>query len=56
MCTALEELKREGVQEGENKLAHLLEMLSDAGRDYDMRKAMKDEEYRRKLYGEFGIK
>ena len=60
MCTAMEELeqklKQEGMYQGENRLAHLLEMFSDAGRDYDMRKAMKDEAYRRKLYDEFGIK
>ena len=52
----LDDSKREGKTEGENKLGTLIKALEKADRKDDAFKAAADAEYRQKLYAEFGIK
>ena len=46
---------REGRKEGEERLARLLINLSKQNRQEDSNRALKDLEYRKKLYEEFGL-
>ena len=46
---------REGRKEGEERLANLLMKLSKQNRQEDSNRALKDLEYRKKLYEEFGL-
>ena len=41
---------REGIKEGETRLAQLLKMLADEGRDNDIRRAISDQAFREQLY------
>ena len=41
---------REGIKEGETRLAQLLQMLADEGRDNDIRRAISDQAFREQLY------
>lgn len=43
-------LKEEGIEQGENRLAALLQMLMAAGRSEDVNRAISDPEYRKRLY------
>ena len=47
--------REEGRKEGEERLARLLINLSKQNRQEDSIRALKDLEYRRKLYEEFGL-
>ena len=49
------EWKEEGRQEGEKKFSSLMEKLLSAGKMDDIRRVVEDEEYREKLYMEYGI-
>ena len=50
-----EEARKRGLQEGEERLANLLMNLSKQNRQEDSIRALKDLEYRKKLYEEFGL-
>ena len=50
-----EEARKRGLQEGEERLANLLMNLSKQNRQEDSNRALKDLEYRKKLYEEFGL-
>lgn len=50
-----QEAYAEGRQEGETRITNLLIYLAEAGRQDDSIRALKDEEYRKKLYEELGI-
>ena len=43
-------LREEGIEQGENRLATLLQMLMEAGRNEDVSRAISDPEYRKQLY------
>lgn len=47
--------KTEGRAEGENRLAKLVQVLMDSGRNEDLRKALSDQGYREQLYLETGL-
>ncbi len=49
-----EEGKKQGIKEGENRLALLIEKLSDAGRNDEI-PTVSDAGVRQRLYKEFGI-
>ena len=51
-----EEGREEGREEGEECLARLMQLLMEAGRNDDLTKAVKDKEFRKTLYHEYGIK
>ena len=46
----------DGKTKGENKIITLINSLINAGRNDEIQKVTSDDEYRQKLYGEFGIK
>ena len=50
-----EEARKRGLQEGEERLACLLINLSKQNRQEDSNRALKDLEYRKELYEEFGL-
>ncbi|WP_244094716.1 hypothetical protein [Dorea formicigenerans] len=50
-----EEARKYGLQEGEERLANLLMNLSKQNRQEDSNRVLKDLEYRKKLYEEFGL-
>lgn len=50
-----EEARKCGLQEGEERLANLLMNLSKQNRQEDSNRVLKDLEYRKKLYEEFGL-
>ena len=43
-------LREEGREEGERRLADLLQKLMDTGRSEDVNRAISDPEYRKQLY------
>ncbi len=45
----------EGLQRGEKKFSSLMEKLLSVGKMDDIRRVVEDEEYREKLYMEYGI-
>lgn len=47
--------KTEGRAEGENRLAKLVQVLMDNGRNEDLKKALSDQSYREQLYMEAGL-
>lgn len=51
----VEQGREKGVEEGQTLLATLLQKLMSAGRSDDMNRAITDPEYRKTLYGEFGL-
>jgi flagellar biosynthesis/type III secretory pathway protein FliH len=50
-----EEGRQEGLEEGEKKFSSLMEKLLSVGKMDDIRRVVEDEEYREKLYMEYGI-
>ena len=56
----IEEGKKEGIKEGlrkgENRLAELLQILSEEGRDDDICRAISDQMYREQLYQEISAR
>lgn len=52
---AMREGEEIGCEKGEKRLALLIQMLIEAGRDTDMKRALVDEGYRNQLYRELGI-
>lgn len=55
MCTALENLKQEGKEEGEKRVTKLNLLLIAEKRYDDLEKASRDKEYRNQLFQYFGI-
>lgn len=47
--------KAEGKVEGENRLARLVQMLIDSGRNEELQRALSDQGYRNQLYTETGL-
>lgn len=47
--------RSEGMKEGENRLARLVQILMDSGRNEDLKRALSDQSYRSRLYGETGL-
>ena len=47
--------RQEAFEAGEERMGKLMEHLLESGRTEDMKKALSDEEYRKKLYEELGI-
>ena len=47
--------EKKGIQEGEKKFSSLMEKLLSVGKMDDIRRVIEDEEYREKLYMEYGI-
>ena len=56
LVTARHEGERIGAVRGENCFAELTRILIEANRLDDLKKATEDEEFRQKLYVEYGIK
>lgn len=52
---ALEKGREEGRKEGESRLAKLVQILLDAGRNDDLNLAMEDTSYRKQLFEEFNL-
>ena len=50
-----QEGRQEGRKEGEDKTVQLFQKLMDDKRDEDLKRALSDQEYRKKLYREYGI-
>ena len=50
-----EEGRQEGLDEGEKKFSSLMAKLLSMGKMDDIRRVVEDEEYREKLYKEYGI-
>ena len=48
-------IKREGIEQGENKLSMLIATLMENGRSQDIIRVTQDKEYRNKLYQEYLI-
>lgn len=42
--------RKEGYREGESRLAHLLQILTDTGRSDDINRIITDQTYRKELY------
>ncbi len=55
MCEIADRIRKEGLQEGENLLATLLNMLFTDGRTEDARIALINKEERNKFYREYGL-
>lgn len=55
VCELFDQYVRRGKAEGENRLAKLVQVLMDSGRNEDLRKALSDQSYREKLYIEAGL-
>lgn len=55
VCQAIEEMRKESKNEGENRLAALMKRLFDLGRVDDAQKAASDQSYRKLLFKEFNI-
>lgn len=55
MCKAWEEMKADERRAGEDNLAELMKRLIGEDRMKDLKKALENKKYRRKLYREFGI-
>ena len=51
----LEEGEKKGLQKGEKKFSSLMAKLLSLGKMDDIRRVVEDEEYREKLYMEYGI-
>lgn len=50
-----EEGRKEGMKEGEERLSQLIQTLSDAGRNDDIKRVLSDPAYRKQLYQEYGL-
>ena len=48
-------IKREGIEQGENKLSKLIATLMENGRSQDVIRVTQDKQYRNKLYQEYLI-
>ena len=59
MCTVMEELRNEGIQQGKDlgvqKFANLTKTLLALGRTNDLNRAIEDAQFRDKLFKEFAI-
>lgn len=55
MCKAREEMKADERKAGEDNLAELMKRLIGENRMKDLKKALENKKYRKKLYREFGI-
>ena len=59
MCSVMEELRNEGMQQGKNlgmqKFAELTKQLLALGRTNDLNRAIEDDQYRDKLMKELAI-
>ena len=55
MCKALDDLYNDGVNQGEDYFAALSQKLLADFRIDDLQKAIKNKEYRKKLYQEYRI-
>lgn len=55
MCNLSDLIEEEGIQKGSEQMALLTRKLIEASRMDDLLKATEDEEFRGKLYEEFGI-
>ena len=51
-----DKIKEEGILEGENKFATLINKLLSIGNNEDALKVTTDVKYRKKLYAQYGIK
>ncbi len=51
----LDEGEKKGLQKGEKKFSSLMAKLLSMGKMDDIRRVVEDEEYREKLYMEYGI-
>ena len=48
-------IKREGIEQGEDKLSRLIAKLMENGRSQDIIRVTQDKQYRNKLYQEYLI-
>jgi len=55
MCKAVDDLVKDSMEIGENRMAQLNKLLIGANRIADLMKASEDTKYRKKLYQEFGL-
>jgi hypothetical protein len=55
MCDVADRLRNEGREQGEDRLGKLIQLLLEAGRTADVKKAASDEEARKAFYREFGM-
>lgn len=55
MCNLSQGILERGIGQGEQRMAELIQRLNAAGRTGDVMKAASSEEYRKKLYIEFGM-
>ncbi|MCD7864339.1 MAG: Rpn family recombination-promoting nuclease/putative transposase [Lachnospiraceae bacterium] len=55
MCNLSQGILERGIGQGEQRMAELIQRLNAVGRAGDVMKAASSEEYRKKLYTEFGI-
>ena len=56
VCNYSEALLQRGINQGEDNMRKLYKILSRAGRMEDYDRSMDDDQYREKLYSEYGIK
>ncbi len=55
VCELFNQYVRQGKAEGENRLARLVQMLIDSGRNEELQRALSDQGYRNQLYTETGL-
>ena len=60
MCTYADAIEKKGIEQGleqgETRLANLINKLISSGRSEDIEKVTKDSEYREKMYIFYGLK